>query len=263
MVELRGITKRFGDEKVLEDVSFRVSAAHSHVIFGGSGSGKSTLLKIAAGMVSPDSGAILIGDRDVSGFGDRDWAEMRKTMGIVFQEGALFDSLSVGGNVGYRLRDEGGWSEAEMDAMVMKVLGFVGLEHTVDLMPSELSGGMRRRVAIARAIIGNPRIMLYDEPTAGLDPITARTICDLIVRLRDMEGVTSIVVSHDLNAAFFIAQAGAVVDSEGNSTMREEGSDFCYVHTSFSVLKDRRIIFTGNQDQLMVSPDPYIQEFVS
>ena len=188
---------------------------------------------------------------------------VRLKIGMVFQEGALFDSLSVRRNVAYRLYDEGGWDEAEIDELVVRLLGFVGLAHTADLMPSQLSGGMRRRVAIARAMAGRPRILLYDEPTAGLDPVTARTICDLMVMLRDLEGVASVVVTHDLNAAWFLASYSAQVGGDGEIQLRRQGDNACYVHTRFDMLQDGRIVFEGSLPELMESPDPAVQEFIS
>ncbi|MBP7864752.1 MAG: ATP-binding cassette domain-containing protein [Acidobacteria bacterium] len=263
MIVLRDVCKSYGDDRVLDHVSLRVGAGRSHVILGGSGSGKSTLLRVMAGLEPMDSGEMFIRTKNVSQVTAKAWKKLRRQVGIVFQEGALFDSLSVRDNVGYSLIDEGGWPREEIDQAARRVLGFVGLQHTLDQMPSELSGGMRRRVAIARAIVAEPRIMLYDEPTAGLDPVTSRTICDLIVKLRDVSGVTSVIVTHDLSAAFFFAGYGMDVAEDGNTTLIPEGDTFRYVHTEFSVLNEGRIIFTGTRDALLETPIPYIRSFLA
>jgi phospholipid/cholesterol/gamma-HCH transport system ATP-binding protein len=190
--------------------------------------------------------------------------QIRQKMGMVFQEGALFDSLTVRENVAYRLYDEGGWYESEIDEKVRKLLGFVELEHTIDMFPSELSGGMRRRVAIARALMGNPRIMLYDEPTSGLDPVTSRSICDLMVKLRDLEGVTSLVVTSDLNAAFFLSGHTAQLDEKTQQvSISGESHGFCFIHTRFCVLDKGRLLFNGNQRELFGTKDPFIHEFIT
>lgn len=263
MIQLQEVSKAYNDETVLDRISLRVGPAESLVIFGGSGSGKSTLLRLICGLDRCDRGRIVVDGEDITRLRESQLIPVRLKMGVVFQEGALFDSLSVRQNVAYRLYDEGGWDEGEIDELVARLLGFVGLAHTADLMPSELSGGMRRRVAIARAMAGRPRILLYDEPTAGLDPVTARTICDLMVMLRDLEGIASVVVTHDLNAAWFMAGYSALVDGEGGISLQREGPDFCYSHTRFSVLHDGRFVFSGSMPELQECPDPYVREFIS
>lgn len=263
MLQLHEVSKYFDETAVLRDVSFRLSPGESLVIFGGTGSGKSTLLRLIIGLDKPDRGQIIINGQDITSLRERQLVPLRRKAGIVFQEGALFDSLTVGQNVGYRLYDEGGWDDEEIREIVLKNLGFVELEHTIDLRPSELSGGMRRRVAIARALIGDPKIMLYDEPTAGLDPVTARTICDLMVKLRDLEGVASVVVTHDLAAAFFLSGYQAAVSPDGRVDFIGEGDRVCYIHTRFSMLRDGILVFNGNQRDLLQSADPYIREFLS
>jgi len=263
MLRLVDVYKSYGDELVLDKVSLRVRQAESLVILGGSGSGKSTLLRLIAGLEPCDSGQVFLGDVDITRMSESKLLPFRREIGVVFQEGALFDSLTVRENVAFRMYDEGGWEEADIDAVVSRLLGFVGLAHTMDLKPAELSGGMRRRVAIARAMAGKPRIMLYDEPTAGLDPITGRTICDLMVQLRDLEGITSVVVTHDLNAAHFLANHIARVSEDGQKTIEAEDDRACFIHTRFSVIKAGRIIFDGNQLELQQAQDPYIQEFIT
>jgi phospholipid/cholesterol/gamma-HCH transport system ATP-binding protein len=263
MIELQGVTKAYNGETVLDGINLRVGQAESLVILGGSGSGKSTLLRLICGLDRCDAGRILIDGQDITYLSENELIPVRLKMGVLFQEGALFDSLTVKENVAYRLYDEGGWDEAEIGELVERLLGFVGLAHTMNYMPSELSGGMRRRVAIARAMAGRPRILLYDEPTAGLDPVTGRTICDLMVKLRDLEGITSVVVTHDLNAAWFLASYSAQVHDGGRITLEREGPDFCYVHTRFSMLRNGRIIFNGSLPEVMECENPAVQEFIS
>jgi phospholipid/cholesterol/gamma-HCH transport system ATP-binding protein len=215
------------------------------------------------GLVRPDSGRVLVHDQEITGMSETDLMSVRKQIGMVFQEGALFDSLSVAENVAYRLREDHSQSEAELERTVRRVLGFVGLEHALYKMPSELSGGMRRRVAIARAVVGKPSIMLYDEPTAGLDPITARAICELIVKLRDLEGVSSILVTHDLSAAMTISAEMAVVGADGSVQFRPEGEDFCLSNTRFVMLKGGGVLFEGTDETLRSVDDEYIREFLT
>src|SRR4026207_966354 len=190
-IELKNVVKYYDDALILNNVSFAVRRGETKIILGGSGSGKSTILKLIIGLEKPDEGEIWIDGEEISRFRESDLMRVRQKIGMVFQEGALFDSLSVADNVAYRLHEQGELDEEEILAVVAKTLGFVDLEDAIEKMPSELSGGMRRRAAIARALVGSPRIMLYDEPTAGLDPLTARTINELVIKLRDLEGVSS------------------------------------------------------------------------
>jgi phospholipid/cholesterol/gamma-HCH transport system ATP-binding protein len=180
---------------------------------------------------------------------------------MVFQEGALFDSLSVYDNVGYRLHEER-VSEDEVEHEVMRMLRFVNMEDAVDKMPVELSGGMRRRVGIARALVGNPNIVLFDEPTAGLDPPTARTICELAIKLRDIEDVSSIFVTHEMNNVDFISSEYAVIDPDGDVRSEAAGKTFCLNNTCVMMLKDGEIYFEGREDELRASQDPYIHRFI-
>jgi len=197
------VTCAYEDQVVLKKVSFRVAPREVKVIIGASGSGKTTILRLLLGFIRPDEGKILIDGQEISQLTEAELIQLRRKIGMVFQEGALFDSLTVGENVGYRLFEEGQLSEMEIEDRVRQLLSFVGLEEAVDMMPAELSGGMRRRVAIMRALAAvDAKIMLYDEPTTGLDPMTARTIDDLIRRLRDAQGVTSVMVTHQMADAF-------------------------------------------------------------
>lgn len=240
-----------------------VREAETKVVLGGGGSGKSTLLKLVLGLIKPDSGKVLVEGKDITGMGEEELMPIRKRIGMVFQEGALFDSLTVGENVAYRMLEDGNQTQSQIDDVVRRLLGFVGLEGAVNKLPSELSGGMRRRVAIARALVGNPRIMLYDEPTAGLDPITGRTICELVIELRDLEGVSSIFVTHDLKSAMTLAAEWAVVGEDKEVIFVSEGNDFCLINTSFVMLKQGQVLFEGNHREMLDCRDPYLREFLT
>lgn len=263
VIRFEEVTKSYGDQVVLQNFSMAVEQAETKVVLGGSGSGKSTILKMVPGLVKPDSGRVTVEGKDITDLDENELMPIRKKIGLVFQEGALFDSLTVGENVAYRMREDGGYGEMEIQETVQRSLGFVGLHEVMEKTPSELSGGMKRRVAIARALVGNPRIMLYDEPTAGLDPITSRTICELIIKLRDLEGVTAIVVTHDLKSAFTMANEMAVVQPDGTLTFRSEDGNFCLANTRFVMLKNGRIIFEGSDERLRQTEEAYIQEFLT
>lgn len=263
MIEFRNVTKSFDEDVVLREVSFQISRGETIIILGVSGSGKSTILKLLLGLIHPDSGEIFVDGQDITQMTERELVRVRRAIGMVFQEGALFDSLSVCENVGYRLYEEGSMSEEEIEGAVLRLLGFVGLEDAIDKMPAELSGGMKRRVGIARALIGNPQVILYDEPTAGLDPITKRTIVDLMIKLRDLEGVTSVFVTHDLPAAAMMATEYAAPDENGNIRFRYGGKDFCVLNVRFIMLNEGRIGFEGSYDELKDSRDPYVQAFMA
>lgn len=249
------------DDYTLRGISFEVNTGGTEIILGGSGSGKSTILKLALGLIKPESGIIEVGGVDISHMRERELMKVREHIGMVFQEGALFDSLSVAENVGFRLREHSDLSEEEFEARVSRMLGFVGLSEFYERVPSDLSGGQRRRVAVARAMAHNPEMLLYDEPTTGLDPIIASTICDLIVKLRDLEGATSVLVTHQLRDAFQVAQS---------FVMRRNG-DFVYNHiddierlvgTDFLMLNEGRIVFQGRQRDLFRSDEPYVRQFL-
>ncbi len=240
-----------------------VEQAETKVVLGGSGSGKSTLLKMVLGLIRPDLGRIFVEEQDITNLSEDELAPIRKKIGMVFQEGALFDSLSVGENIAYRMREDGIYGEDKIQEVTLTLLSFVGLEDAVNQMPSQLSGGMKRRVAIARALVGNPRIILYDEPTAGLDPITARTICELVMKLRDLEGVTSILVTHDLKIAFTLSSEFAVVGPDGGLSFRSENGDLCLINTRFVILRDGRVLFEGTDEGLKNTDSEYIRKFLT
>lgn len=253
------VNKSYRDEVVLQDFTMSVEVGEMKVILGGSGSGKSTLLKMILGLIRPDSGQIYIGDQEITKLKENDLMPLRARIGMVFQEGALFDSLTVAENVSFRLREQRLKPEEEIRETVLRTLGFVGLEKAADRMPSELSGGMKRRVAIARALVGDPQIMLYDEPTAGLDPITSRTICELMMLLRDIKDVTSIFVTHDLNAAHAIATETAVQEGE-RLVFRPREADSN--KTRFLMLENGTILFEGTEQELLANQDPFVREFL-
>jgi phospholipid/cholesterol/gamma-HCH transport system ATP-binding protein len=261
VIELRNVVKFYGDNAVLDGVSFQVYRGETKIIIGASGSGKSTILKLIMALEKPDEGHVLIDGVDVTQLDERDLPEIRQKIGMVFQESALFDSLPVRENVGYQLY-EAGFNEDEIDRRVEEVLGFVGLAEAIDKYPSELSGGMKRRVALARALIAEPQNMLYDEPTAGLDPVTSRRINELIIALRDLKNVTGVFVTHRMRDAFTLATEYAV-GKNGNVTFRREGQELCIANTRFLMLRDGKIIFEGPDEILRRSEDPYIKRFLA
>jgi phospholipid/cholesterol/gamma-HCH transport system ATP-binding protein len=252
----------FDDRVVLKDVSFTLVKGHTKIILGASGAGKSITLKIMLGLLKADDGVVWVNGERVDLLSESELMKVRADLGMIFQEGALFDSLTVRENVGYKLYEETDMPLEDVDRRVEEVLGFMGLSEHIDKMPSELSGGQRRRVAIARAMAFKPRILLYDEATTGLDPITATTVDDEIIKLRDLEGVSSILVTHQLRDAFYVATHMAVRESNGTvrivSATREKTNE-----TEFMMLKDGLISFEGNAEELRSSSDPYLRTFLS
>jgi phospholipid/cholesterol/gamma-HCH transport system ATP-binding protein len=254
------VSLAFDEKVVLADVSFELRRSHLKVVLGASGAGKSTILRLILGLLKPDGGRIAVNGRRVDDLAERDLMAVRADLGMVFQEGALFDSLTVRENVGYRLYEETRQPLDAVDARVEEVLGFVGLEDYAERMPSELSGGQRRRVAIARAMAAKPAILLYDEPTTGLDPITATTIDDEIVKLRDLEHVSSIIVTHQLRDAFHIASHEAV-RVDGALEIRPAPAAK-RAETTFLMLRDGRVAFDGGLDALRLTRDGYVRAFL-
>ena len=253
----------FDDKVILRDVSFTLKTGHTKIFLGASGAGKSTILRLILGLLKPDAGQIFVNGEQVDNMSEDEMMRVRHDLGMVFQEGALFDSLSVRENVGYKLFEELNWKPADANQRVEEVLGFIGLGEFIDRQPSELSGGQRRRVAIARAMAAKPRILLYDEPTTGLDPITAITVDDEIIKLRDLEGVSSILVTHQLRDAFYVAEHTATRD--GGSVAFEKASAAKSDEAEFIMLRDGRIAFEGNAGELRAAAarDPYIDAFLS
>jgi phospholipid/cholesterol/gamma-HCH transport system ATP-binding protein len=258
-----GVTLAFDEKVILRKVSFTLQTGHTKIFLGASGAGKSTILRLILGLLTPDEGQIFVNGERTDNMNEDDLMGVRADLGMVFQEGALFDSLTVRENVGYKLYEELHWPVADADRRVREVLGFIGLAEFMDRMPSELSGGQRRRVAIARAMAAKPRILLYDEPTTGLDPITALTVDEEIIKLRDIEGVSSIVVTHQLRDAFYVAEHTAV--SGGQQMRIERAAGQKADEAEFIMLRDGRIAFEGNASELREAQqkDPYITAFLS
>lgn len=254
------VSLAFDEKVILREVSFSLSKGHTKIFLGASGAGKSTILKLILGLLRPDGGEIWVNGKRVDDKPEPALMRVRDDLGMVFQEGALFDSLTVAGNVGYKLLEEG-TPEAAARHRVQEVLGFVGLADYIDRMPSELSGGQRRRVAIARAMAYKPGILLYDEPTTGLDPITSNTVDDEIIKLRDLEEVSSIVVTHQLRDAFRVATHEAVRDDRGIRIVTADEAK-CE-EAEFIMLKDGGIHFEGHAADLRGTTDPYLRAFLS
>jgi phospholipid/cholesterol/gamma-HCH transport system ATP-binding protein len=265
-LELRHVSLAFDEKVVLKDVSFTLLPGHTKLILGASGSGKSTILKLILGLLKPDAGEVLVHGERVDLMEEPELLRMRSDLGMVFQEGALFDSLTVGENVGFKFYEDTDMPLDDVRQRVEEVLGFVRLGDYVDRRTSELSGGQRRRVAIARAMASKPGILLYDEATTGLDPITAITVDEEIVKLRDLEEVSSIVVTHQLRDAFFVAT------HEARRAGNEKAGDKIVVapadaakadEAEFIMLKEGLVAFEGNAAELRASTDPYIRTFLS
>ena len=251
----------FEDNEVLRGVSFRLPLGETKALFGVAGSGKSTILKLALGLLAPDSGHITVLGNEVTHMREQDMFPMRGRLGMVFQESALFDSLTVRENVAYRLTEEHGIYDDSIDKKVRESLRFVELEHTLDLFPSELSGGMRRRVAIARAIITQPELLLYDSPTGGLDPVTSNTIVELIMKQRDVYRTSSLLVTHRLQDAFTLATHE--FNNQTNQLRALPPGQYCDVPMSFLILRDGKVTFDGDIRQLAHTKDEYIREYIS
>jgi len=260
-IEFRNVTMIFDDRKILNDLSFKVMKGETKIILGGSGCGKSTTIKLVLGLLKPDTGQILVDGEDITNYNEVQMMRIRKKIGMIFQEGALFDSLSVYENVAFKLHEQG-VPEEEVENEVRRMLRFVNLEAAIDKMPSELSGGMRRRVGIARALVGDPKIVMFDEPTAGLDPPTARTICELAMKLRDLEDVSSIFVTHEMNNVEYLTSEYAVVNEAGEVIFEKEGEKLCLINSKVLMMRDGQIIFSGTDETLRKDQDPYIHKFL-
>jgi len=255
------VSLSFDENVVLRDVSFSLQRGHMAMLLGGSGSGKSVILKLILGLLKPDSGSIFVHGVRTDTMTEDELMGIRDDIGMLFQESALFDSLTVAENVGYKLYEELGLSDDKVRARVQEVLGFVGLNEHLDRMPSELSGGQRRRVAIARAMAARPHLLLFDEPTSGLDPITSKTVDAEIIKLRDLEHVTAILVTHQLQDAFYVATHEAVRRNDGVAIVPAD--EHKSEQAEFIVLKDGRIFFEGNATALRASRDPYLRTYLS
>ena len=251
----------FDEKVVLRDISFTLIKGHTKIILGASGSGKSTILKIITGLLRADEGVVWVNGARVDQLSELEMMPVRADLGMIFQEGALFDSLTVRENVGYKLYEESDLPLEQVDRRVEEVLGWIGMIDYIDRMPSELSGGQRRRVAIARAMAFKPRILLYDEATTGLDPITATTVDEEIIKLRDLEHVSSIVVTHQLRDAFYVATHMAVRGADGKVKIVPATPEKAR-EAEFIMVRDGLILFEGDADALRKSTDPYIQTFL-
>jgi phospholipid/cholesterol/gamma-HCH transport system ATP-binding protein len=254
------VAKGFEGRDVLRDISFELRRGETKILLGIAGSGKSTLLKLALGLIKPDSGRIFVLGHEVSAMEEADLFELRRKVGIVFQESALFDSLTVKDNVAYRLREEH-VPEPEIEQRVVEALRFVELEHTLNKFPAELSGGMRRRVGIARAIITQPEVLLYDSPTGGLDPITSTRIIELIVKQRDVQKTSALLVTHRLQDAF--TMASHYWDTQTNSMKPVEPGCPVNTNTTFLLMRDGAVVFDGTAPELGSSRDEYIREYIA
>jgi len=260
-IEFENVSIAFEENQVLDGISFQLLHGETKSIFGIAGSGKSTLLKLALGLIRPDSGRIFVLGEEVTAMTENQLFELRRRVGIVFQESALFDSLTVRENVAFRLYEEGTVSEEEIDKRVREALSFVELEHTVDMFPSELSGGMRRRVGIARTIITHPEVLLYDSPTGGLDPVTSTTIVELIIKQRDLFKISSLLVTHRLQDAFTMGTH--YFDRKENRMKPLPPHTRAEVQMGFIILRDGKIIFDGDLKSLRETRDEYIREYIS
>ncbi len=251
----------FEEGEVLAGISFTVAPRETKILLGETGTGKTLILKLSAGLLRPDAGRISVLGRDLTKMTERELLDFRRQIGFVFQEGALFDSLSVEDNVSFRLREEG-VDEDEIGARVREALRFVEMEEALEKLPGELSGGMRRRVSIARALVNRPPIMLYDSPTAGLDPVTSHTIITLILRLRDLEGVSGLLATQRLQDAFALANFRFDTSTGRVLPAAKDGARGEAPATRFVVLRDGRAYFQGEQDGFLHASDPYLRRFL-
>src|SRR5580658_3454935 len=259
-IEFDNVSIAFDEKVVLDRISFQLPHGETKAVFGVAGSGKSTMLKLAIGLLRPDSGRIFVLGEEVTRMSEQELFQLRRRVGMVFQESALFDSLKVYENVAFRLMEEKIPAE-EIEQRVREVLRFVELERTYDMFPSELSGGMRRRVAIARAIVTQPEVLLYDSPTGGLDPVTSNTIIELIMKQRDVYKTSALLVTHRLQDAFTMATHQ--FDKQTGQLRALPRGQYCDVPMSFLILRDGKVIFDGDIHALAHTQDEYIKEYVS
>jgi phospholipid/cholesterol/gamma-HCH transport system ATP-binding protein len=261
VIEFDDVHLGFEEAEILRGFSFHVAPHETKVLIGESGSGKTLTMKLAAGLLQPDSGRVLFSGRDLSQLTEDELFDFRRRIGFVFQEGALFDSLSVSENVAYRLEEEG-QDEDKVVARVHEVLKFVEMDDAFDRMPADLSGGMRRRVSIARALASSPDVVFYDSPTAGLDPVTSQTIITLLLRLRDTQGVTALLATHRLQDAFAMANyrfdppTSRILPFTKDEARRDVGE------ISFILLREGKVYFEGTPQAVLDSQDPYLKKFL-
>lgn len=261
-IEFRRVKFSYSDDRrILDDVSFQVMPGETLLVLSGSGGGKSTVLKLVMGLIKPNAGQILIEGEDITDYDESELNRVRRKMGMQFQSAALFDSLTVYDNVAFRCHENDVPEEA-VEQEVRRLLRFVNLEDAIDMMPAELSGGMRIRVGLARALAGRPHIVLLDEPTAGLDPPTARAICELGVKMRDLRDVSSIFVTHGLENVRFLTSTYTCIDGTGETVFMKEADQLCLINTKIMMLRDGRIIFFGTDEEMFKLEDPYIRDFL-
>lgn len=261
-IEFRQVNFSYTNEKrVLSGICFQVMRGETLLVLSGSGGGKSTILKLVLGLLKPDAGQILIGGEDITNYDENELNRVRRKIGMQFQNAALFDSLTVYDNVAFRCH-ENDMPEERVEQEVRRLLRFVDLEEAIDMLPAELSGGMRIRVGIARALAGRPHIVLLDEPTAGLDPPTARTICELGVKMRDLRDVSSIFVTHGLDNVRFLSSTYTCIDRKGEIVFMKEGDRLCLINTKIIMLREGRSIFYGTDEEMFELKDPYIRDFL-
>ncbi len=260
-IEFRHVSIRFEDAPVLDDVSFVVPPGEMRIILGLVGSGKSTILRLAVGLLKPDEGQIFIEGQEITAMPESELFQLRKQIGVVFQEDALFTSLPVWENVGYRLLEQGEDPEVVREK-VRRVLRLIDMEHAIDMMPAELSGGMSRRTAVARALVGNPRIALYDSPCAGLDPVTERKILRLIMQLRDLNGTTSLYVTQKMDEVRYLCSGMYERTPDGKVRFRKESEGFCLYNTKILLLSRGRIVIEAPDELFWKSSLPVVREFL-
>jgi phospholipid/cholesterol/gamma-HCH transport system ATP-binding protein len=261
LVSFKDVRIGFDEGEILRGVSFDVLPGETKVLFGVSGSGKTVIMKLAAGLLRPGRGRISVMGRDIGQMPERELLDFRRHLGFVFQEGALFDSMTVADNVAFRLREEK-VAEEEIESRVRQALRFVELEATIEKYPAELSGGMRRRVSIARALVDNPKLVFYDSPTGGLDPVTSQTIITLIMRGRDLQGVTSLLATQRVQDAFGLANFRFDKASSQVVPLSENGNRSEAPLTNILVLRDGQVYFDGTADSVLHSSDEYLRKFL-
>lgn len=263
-IEFRNVSISFDDppRQVLDNVSFVVRRGEMRLILGLTGSGKSTILRLAIGLLKPDEGQIFLKGHEITNMTEDEILKLRRYIGVVFQEDALFTSMSVAENVAYRLLEQG-YSFEEVADQARKTLRMVGLEHAFSMMPAELSGGMSRRTALARALIGTPEIILYDSPLSGLDPVIGRRVSRIALRLRDLHGVTSLWVTQNMDEVRYLASHFYERTPDGRTFFRKESDQVCLTNTNLLMLAHGRVVFDGADEQFWSSTDEQIKQFLA